>query len=482
MDLLAWLVSVLLMTGLGLLCLASLNLLLLALARVLLRGRHPSTHPQDGGDLPLVLIQLPLYNEGPLIAETLANIAALDWPRERLRVQVLDDSNDGSLALSQAAMADWGARGLPVELLHRSRREGFKAGALAAGLARSEAPLVAIFDVDFQPPPDFLRRTVDLLLADDRLGYVQTRWGYLNAQDNLLTRVQARLLDGHFVVEQDARARLGVPVPFNGTCGLWRRAAIDDAGGWHGDTLTEDLDLSLRACLRGWGSAYLADLVVPGLLPPSAAAWRAQQFRWNKGFVQVLLKLAPRLWQNRLLPPWQRLLIGLQLGQPLVFLIGSLCLLLGLPLIAGALTPAPGLAALAVFTTTLGLGGPLALLLLARRERPSLRALVEPVTALVLTSGLLLSNARAAAEALLGHQSAFVRTPKRGEAGTKRDASGLAELCVGAGLLGFALAEQPLALLPLMMVISGLLSFALLRATESGLLARLARVTTRPPG
>ncbi|MEY6430803.1 glycosyltransferase [Thioalkalicoccus limnaeus] len=260
-----------LIIGLVILGALSLNLIMLTAARLLL-VRDGAVRPlADAGvaRTPDVLIQLPLYNEGELVDRVLTAVASLDWPREHLEVRVLDYSTDGSLALSCAAVEHWKGAGLSVELMHRTQRTAFKAGALAAGLDRSDAPFVAIFDADFIPPADFLRRTVPILLGESRLALVQARWTHLNAEETLLTRVQAWLLDGHFRVEQVARARLGLPVPFNGTCGVWRRAAIEDAGGWQGDTLTEDLDLSLRAHLMGWRAAYLPELKVPGVLCPA---------------------------------------------------------------------------------------------------------------------------------------------------------------------------------------------------------------------
>lgn len=468
----AWLdllLTALLIGGLGVLALLSLHLALLTALRGLLPAKPvPAALPPDE-DLPSVLVQLPVYNEAALVERALAAIAALDWPRDRLTIQVLDDSTDDSLATSRHAVASLGLRGWRVSLHHRQVRTGFKAGALAAGLAQCDAPFVAVFDADFTPPPDFLRRTVGVLLADPDIGHVQARWLHTNRYASLLTRAQARLLDGHFHVEQGVRHRLGLPVPFNGTCGVWRRAAIDGAGGWSGDTLTEDLDLSLRARLAGWRSAFLPGLGVPGELPATPHAWRAQQFRWTKGFVECLRKLTPRIWASRQLPLWQKLLITLQLAQPLSFLVGSACVLAALPFLAGWLMPGPLLTAGALTTTSIGLLGPLGLMIsggiLDARERPAVRLLLrEAAGALVLTSGLLLSNARAGAEALAGIRSPFVRTPK-GAVGVQCAMPrwhyllvGLPELAAGGGLLLFVLIQQPLALPALTLAVGGLLT------------------------
>lgn len=458
----------LLAAGLVSLGLFSLNLAVLSTARLLAPQRRLPASLPSAADLPLVLIQVPLYNEGELVNRILSHLTALDWPRERLQIQILDDSTDASLDASLAAVAALSAAGWTIALLHRQRRTAFKAGALAAGLDQSRAPYVAIFDADFLPPPDFLIRTIGVLHADAGLGYVQTRWLHANAAHNALTRAQARLLDGHFRVEQEARHRLGLPVPFNGTGGVWRRAAIDAAGGWQGDTLTEDLDLSLRARLAGWRSAYLQHLGVPGMLPESPRAWRVQQFRWTKGFVECLVKLSRTLWASSALPPWQKLMISLQLAQPLAFVAGAASILASLPFIAGPAVLSPPVATLALTVGTGGLVGPLALILLgAPGVNP--RALAkQAAAALLLTSGLLLSNARAGLEGLLGWRSEFVRTPKPSDRLPilHQRRGGLPELGAGLALLTFVLLEQPLALLPLALVIGGLLGLGLMQLGE----------------
>lgn len=482
MDAAASAVDLALVLGLALLATLSLNLVVLTGARLLLPDRplRREARAEDAG-LPEVLVQLPLYNEGDLVERVLAAVAALDWPRERLHIQVLDDSTDDSVLISREAVRRLAALGFRIELLHRTRRTAFKAGALAAGLERSNAPFVAIFDADFIPPPDFLRRTLGVLLAEPGLALVQARWTHLNPDDNLLTRVQARLLDGHFRVEQIARSRLGLPVPFNGTCGVWRRAAIQDAGGWQGDTLTEDLDLSLRAHLRGWRSGYLADLAVPGALPTSPRAWRSQQFRWTKGFVQCLLKLLPAVWGSERLAPWQKLMVTLQLGQPLAFLIGVTCLLMGLPFIAGAASAGPVLTAVALSASALGFLGTAGFLAVGAGQPLTRRTAGDILAALLLTSGLLLSNARAGLEALLRHRSEFVRTPKSALAAAVRSGPrlprcGLPEVAAGVSLLGFALAEEPATVPYLAVVISGLVGFGFMQLMDG---RRLAKAVVR---
>lgn len=474
--------ELLLTCGLLLLGLMSLHLTVLSAARLLLpRRRLPANLPAED-NLPTVLIQVPLYNEGELVERLLDSLSRLDWPPDRLHIQVLDDSTDGSLDASHAAVATLAAQGWHIRLHHRQQRTAFKAGALAAGLGESDAPYVAIFDADFLPPPEFLRRTIGTLSADRRLAYVQARWVHMNRAHNLLTRAQGRLLDGHFRVEQEARHRLGLPTPFNGTCGVWRREAIDDAGGWQGDTLTEDLDLSLRARLKGWRAGYLEDLVVPGMLPESPRAWRMQQFRWTKGFIECLVKLWPDIWRSRALPSWQKPLIIAQLAQPLAFLVGGLSILAGLPFIAGVAAPGPVLSAIAITMACGGLLGPISLLALGARGSAPLPVIArEGAAALFLTSGLMLSNTRAALEALIGRRSEFVRTPKPSDrsrivAGSKRWRYGLPELGAGGSLLVFVLSEHPLAVLPLAMVIGGLLGFGAMQVNE--VRPRLSRPAT----
>ncbi|WP_041447028.1 glycosyltransferase family 2 protein [Thiocystis violascens] len=462
-------VELLLTLCLVILTIFSFNLALLTLARILTPKRRLAIATPEEAALPRVLVQLPLFNEGDLVERILAAVIALDWPRDRLQIQVLDDSVDGSLALSRQAVAALHQDGIEIELLHRVQRTAFKAGALAAGLERSDAPYVAIFDADFIPPADFLRRTVGALIAQPGLAYVQARWAHLNRDESLLTRIQARLLDSHFGVEQEARWRLGLPIPFNGTCGVWRRAAIEDAGGWEGDTLTEDLDLSLRARLRGWRSGYLKDLSVPGALPVSTRAWRIQQFRWTKGFVQCFVKLMPLIWASPALPRWQKLMISLQIGQPLAFLLGATCLVLGLPFIAGAMVADGTLGRVAIVTSLLGFAAPIGFLLLAGTRGGARETALEVFGALALTSGLLLSNARGGLEALLGYRTEFVRTPKaRVQSGpyAARWSYGLIELSAGLGLLGFVLLEQPIAAIYLAMVISGLLGVGTLQMLD----------------
>ncbi len=263
----------------------------LVLVVTYLRGsREPTPRAPDPAEWPMVTVQLPIFNEMYVAPRLIDAVCALDYPRDRLEVQVLDDSTDETVSLVAEQVARLQAEGHQIHHLHRTNREGYKAGALAAGQAVAKGDLLAIFDADFVPGPDFLRRTVPHF-AEPKVGMVQARWGHINRDYSLLTRVQAILLDGHFVVEHAARHLSGCFFNFNGTAGVWRRQTIDEAGGWQHDTLTEDLDLSYRAQLAGWDFRYLPDLVVPAELPVEVSAFKSQQHRWAKGSIQTGRKL-----------------------------------------------------------------------------------------------------------------------------------------------------------------------------------------------
>jgi cellulose synthase/poly-beta-1,6-N-acetylglucosamine synthase-like glycosyltransferase len=256
------------------------------------RDRVPGP-PPPVSEWPVVTVQLPIYNEMYVVDRLIDAVVALDYPRERLEIQVLDDSTDETQQIAELAVRRQAARGFDIKYLHRADRTGYKAGALEAGMAAARGEFIAIFDADFLPPADFLTKTVPYLADDDRLAVVQARWGHLNQNYSLLTKVQAVLLDGHFVLEHGSRHRSGCFFNFNGTAGVWRRTAIADAGGWQHDTLTEDLDLSYRAQLRGWHFMFLPDLVTPAEVPVEMNAFKSQQHRWAKGSIQTCRKLLP---------------------------------------------------------------------------------------------------------------------------------------------------------------------------------------------
>jgi cellulose synthase/poly-beta-1,6-N-acetylglucosamine synthase-like glycosyltransferase len=370
--------------------------------------------PRDLREWPRVTVQLPLYNERRVVERVIDAAAALDYPRDRLEIQVLDDSTDETYPRAVAAVAPHAARGIDIRVIHRDRRDGFKAGALAAGLVAARGEFVAVFDADFVPPRDFLRRALPHF-ASPEVGLVQGRWEHLNRDGSALTAAQAVMLDSHFVLEHEARMRRGLFFNFNGSAGVWRRTCIDSAGGWSHDTLTEDLDLSYRAQLRGWRFVYDGSIRVPAELPADMEALKAQQRRWTKGSIQTARKLLPRVLASRApLPARIEAFVHLtnNLAYPLLLALGLLLLpvLLGTGLVsaveAGALQAAviaTGLLPVTVFLVA----GQCAL---GRRRRAAL----DVLAALALGVGLALNNARAVLEGLRGPAGEWDRTPKSG--------------------------------------------------------------------
>jgi cellulose synthase/poly-beta-1,6-N-acetylglucosamine synthase-like glycosyltransferase len=370
------------------------------------RRRAPLLPPLTS--TPRVTVQLPIYNERYVVERLIDAVVGLDYPRDRLQIQVLDDSTDETTAIAQERTAYHRQRGVDVVVTHRTERTGFKAGALAHGLSTATGDFIAIFDADFVPAPDFLRLTVPYFLEQPALGLIQTRWGHINGDYSLLTRAQTLALDGHFVVEQTARQRAGLYMNFNGTAGIWRRACIEGSGGWQGDTLSEDLDLSYRAQLRGWRFLFLPDVVSPAEVPPHVAAFKRQQFRWAKGSIQCLRKLGWAVLTARepLFKRVQGLIhISNYLAHPLMLLL----LLLSLPLMLWGGVPSLPLAYLSLASV-----GPPLLYAVAQWALGTgwrRRWTVFPVLAL-LGTGVALSNTQAVIEALLGRSQSFQRTPK----------------------------------------------------------------------
>jgi cellulose synthase/poly-beta-1,6-N-acetylglucosamine synthase-like glycosyltransferase len=269
---------------------------------VYLYMKNKDRQPEPAGTLaalPPVTVQLPLYNEMYVADRLIDAVCDIDYPRELLEIQVLDDSTDETTSVAARAVRRNAAKGIDIKYIHRTDRTGYKAGALEAGLKVARGEFVAIFDADFIPTPDFLQRTVQFF-SDPKVALVQARWGHINQEYSLLTKIQSILLDGHFVLEHGGRNRAGLFFNFNGTAGIWRRAAIGDAGGWQHDTLTEDLDLSYRAQLRGWKFVFLPDLVAPAEVPVEMNSFKSQQHRWAKGSIQTCRKLLPRILSSNL--------------------------------------------------------------------------------------------------------------------------------------------------------------------------------------
>ncbi len=398
-------------------------LILHARGRRRLREENARISAEAGAivDWPMVTTQLPLFNEANVAERVLRAAAQMDYPAGRHEIQVLDDSTDETCGIVDRVAAELQADGANIRVLRRKRREGFKAGALRDGFSTATGTLCAIFDADFVPPPDFLRRTVPVFLALPRVGFVQARWSHLNDRDSPLTAAQATGIDTHFVVEQSARASAGAFMNFNGTCGVWRSAAIEAAGGWEDDTLTEDLDLSYRAHLAGWAAHYLPDLEVRGELPASMAAYRRQQFRWAKGSMQTACKLLPRIMASPI-HPVRKIGAFIHLTYFSVHLLLLINCLLSVPILLWCRTRPPE----PFFSIFCVIGG---ILLLApatmyltgwwalHREHPH-RLLTVPAIVL-LGGGLCLSNGCAVILALAGRKSPFQRTPKTGDTGEK---------------------------------------------------------------
>jgi len=266
---------------------------------VYLYYRHRRKVPRPAGriaedELPRVTVQLPMYNEKYVARRVIEQTCLLEYPREKLQIQVLDDSTDETVEIAADAVAQARARGFDIEYIHRDDRYGFKSGALEAGLTSATGEFITIFDADFVPASDILRESIHYF-TDPAVCAVQARWEHINRADSLLTQSQAIYLDGHFAIEHVARNRSGRFMQFNGTAGTWRRSAIDDAGGWQHDTLTEDIDLSYRAQIRGWKIIFLPELTAPAELPAEIGAFKAQQFRWTKGGAQTAIKMLPRI-------------------------------------------------------------------------------------------------------------------------------------------------------------------------------------------
>lgn len=359
-------------------------------------------------EFPKVTVQLPIFNEKYTIERLLASVTRLEYPADRLQIQVLDDSTDDTAIITRNLVEGYKAQGIDIECIHRTDRKGYKAGALANGFQKATGELLAIFDADFIPNPDWLKKTVPLF-KNQKLGCLQTRWGHTNRRYNSLTRVEAMAIDGHFIVEQTVRSRNDFFLNFNGTAGLWRRDCIEDAGGWQWDTLTEDLDLSYRAQMRGWKIDYLPDVVVPAELPAHVEAFKNQQFRWAKGSFQVVRKILPKLFDSSKLPLHIRLLALLHLTGYGVHPLMLAILILTLPV--GLLAPH----AFKLFPLSIiaGFGPPLVYLAAKASHAPALLERIKLLPLLTITGfGLCLNTSLAVMEGLFGKGGVFIRTPK----------------------------------------------------------------------
>lgn len=380
-----------------------------------LRGvRDPKPPATPDRDLPRVLLQIPVFNEPLVTEQSLRCVALLDWPKDRLRIQLLDDSTDETSARADAVAAELRESGAVIDHVRRADRSGFKAGACAHGLTLTDEPFIAMLDADFRPPSNWLKETVPLFLSDDRIGFVQSRCEFQNFEKNWLTRAQGLVQDGHYLVEQRSRAHAGWLFQFNGTGGIWRRATVEDAGGWSDYSLCEDLDLTVRAALQGWHGLFVSEPAIPGQVPEGIRDFRRQQRRWSNGFVQVAQKTILPIWRS----PWSltRRMMAISLIAHQIFFpaaaIGLIALVLG-AMLHGSLAPYAGmLQIVGTMTVLVALGITLPpYLALKRGSVADYAKTVASIPPLMIY--LAFANGAKILQTLRGRKSTFKRTPKR---------------------------------------------------------------------
>ncbi len=415
--------------------------------RILSQYRHLNGHQQ----WPMVTTQIPIYNEYNVAARVMGSVARMKYPIDKHEIQVLDDSTDKTRDLIDQVALSLQREGYDIRVIRRKTRSGFKAGALAEGMNSARGELIAIFDADFAPSEDYLQGIVPFFLENDRLGLVQARWGHLNRNRSLLTRVQSIGIDGHFMIEQSARNWSGLFMNFNGTAGMWRKSAIERSGGWQWDTLTEDMDLSYRVQFHGWHALFVPDVVVPAEIPEDVGAFKNQQFRWAKGSIQTALKLLPGIIASNA-STFRKVEAFFHLTHYLVHPMMVIMAILALPvLMMLEFSPSPAVFGGIAILLAMAMAAPSALYMASQRaaygKRWGRRILVLPFLVAV-GIGIALSNSRAVLEALLGHESPFVRTPKKGDREimpyrVRLPWSGILEILFGiycAGSLGYYLA------------------------------------------
>jgi len=397
-----------------------------------IKHRHNIYQPKGCfDDLPRVTVQLPMYNEDMVAQRIIRATCQLDYPLDKLEIQVLDDSTDHSADIARQACEEWAAKGFPIKYIHRDNRVGYKAGALEAGLKEATGQFIAIFDADFIPPRDLLHNLIHYF-TDDNVGMVQVRWDHLNRDASLLTRTQAIFLDAHFVIEHTARNRSGRFMHFNGTAGVWRRETIGDAGGWQHDTLTEDLDLSYRAQLKGWQFVYLPQFCAPAELPPEIISFKQQAHRWTKGGFQTAIKLLPGILRSKRLPLRIKIEAFFHLTNTVVYPMMVLVTVLMYPIFFYAMSPLkPYPWSQHIFSATLFILATCSastFFVFGQREllgrEAGWKALLYVPFLMALGVGVSLNNAKAVFEAIWGvirrKPSEFVRTMKYGVTGVRR--------------------------------------------------------------
>ena len=389
-----------------------------------LRGaKDPQTPTLPDAELPRVLLQIPVFNEPLVTEQSLRCVAQLDWPKDKLRIQLLDDSTDETSDRAAAVIAELQATGAIIDHIRRTDRSGFKAGACAHGLTLTDEPFIAMLDADFRPPPEWLKRTVPLFLKDPRAGFVQSRCEFQNYETNWLTRAQGLVQDGHYLVEQRSRANAGWLFQFNGTGGVWRRATVEDAGGWSDYSLTEDLDLTVRAALRDWHGLFVSHPAIPGQVPEGIRDFRRQQRRWSNGFVQVAQKTIAPVWTSHW--PLEKRVMAISLIAHQIFFpaaaIGIIAAIIGVVL-HGSIDPYIGaLKLIGLMTLMVVIGITLMPYLVLKRGSVTdyfkTMASVPP-----LMIYLAFANGAKILQTLRGRKSTFKRTPKLDREGETLDA------------------------------------------------------------
>lgn len=405
-----WLISIGYLFALLIICIFSLEQLYLAWLYT--RSNHRKNEYKPLTHFPTVTVQLPVYNERYVVERLIDSVCTLDYPPEQLEIQVLDDSNDDTREIISGKIAEWQQKGVDIKHVRRAERIGYKAGALQHGLQSAHGDFIAIFDADFLPEPDFLKKTLPAF--EEQTGMVQTRWGHINQHYSILTRMQAFGLDAHFTVEQTGRNASGKLMNFNGTGGVWRKACIESAGGWQHDTLTEDLDLSYRAQLQGWKFRYLEDVLAPAELPVLVPAIKSQQYRWNKGAAETARKNIGSILRSRLSFSL-KLHAVLHLLNSSVFLFLFIAALLSIPTMFMQAAYVPVVSALAQYFFIGFIGVMIFYWVAAKAANPdfSIRYYLTHLPLfLIFSMGLSLHNALAVVEGYLGIKTPFIRTPK----------------------------------------------------------------------
>jgi cellulose synthase/poly-beta-1,6-N-acetylglucosamine synthase-like glycosyltransferase len=360
----------------------------------------------------IVTIQLPLFNELYVVERLIGKVCDIDYPKDKLEIQVLDDSTDETVNVAKRVVEEKKKQGLDISYIHRKNRQGYKAGALKEGLKIAKGKYIAIFDADFMPRKNFIKETLPFF-NDEKVGMVQTRWEHLNGNHSILTKAQALALDGHFVIEQSVRNKAGFFINFNGTGGVWRKDCIEDAGNWQEDTLTEDLDLSYRAQLNGWKFVFLKDFTSPAELPSELSALKTQQFRWTKGAIETAKKILPVLWKSKV-SMRVKLQSTFHLTNNLVFPFILLAAILNVPLVFIKNSGAHELYFAFMSVFVLAFISTFLLYLYSQKDvRADWRKKIVLFPLFMAGSmGLSINNSRAVFEGLLNRKSEFVRTPK----------------------------------------------------------------------